>query len=199
MAAAVDNLDKMRGPYQDARASGQDHIAALAWAVKTGLRDDPETATEIVAFLIGDMDAQFGKGSGDALGNLLIDGLEKGYALEVFLAEAPSLPVPFPQPRNIAELAEDYATDTKWSYAYRRALDEYPEIGPFMRRTVVETIVEMASIARTTVGQKVKIEQAEKTIAMLGRKARRYPDDVRAVNQAIWCDALVAELKPLRK
>lgn len=57
--------------------------------------------------------------------------------------------------------------------------------------------IAIASRAATRFGRRVKIEQAEKVISLLGNKARAHPGDEAAVN--LWCDALVAALRPLRK
>jgi hypothetical protein len=200
VAMILDNLDRFAKPYADSRAEGHDHVYALTSAIGETLReDDPDAARVIFAFLRGDMDAKFGTDAGDQVGTLLIDNLENHYAMEVFLSEAPQPDDSMKQIRNIADFAEAVCTDTRNTYAYRRALDGFPTVAQSLLTAVVEQIVDMASTARTRTGRKVKIEQAEKTIALLGRKARGVPGDVRAVNQTIWCDALVATLKPLRK
>jgi hypothetical protein len=83
----------------------------------------------------------------------------------------------------------------------RRALDEHPVVARNIVEGARKDILAVASRALTTTGRKVKVEQAEKVVSLLANKARQYiyTGEVAAVNQVLWCDALVASLGPHRK
>lgn len=196
VVVVLENMGPIADAYLETRVEAEP-LAAMLKAIERVLPNDQ--CTEVFAFLRGEVDEQFGEGEGSALVQTIVDQVESQYTLQVILSEAPAGHTT-PQPTSdIVDLAEWVAGNPHKTFAYRRALDEHPILARSLVDGAVEDILAIASRARTKIGRKVKTEQAEKVIRMLGNKARAHTGDLAAANQAIWCEALVATLKPLRK
>jgi hypothetical protein len=153
---------------------------------------------EVCAFMAGELDGVYGAGEGFEFLTMTLDHLERGYVRQAPLVAAMTgRGHTTPKPKTLVELAEWLATDTSLTYGYRAALDA--QDGAFigiLLGGVENDIVRAASGALTKTGRKIKIEQAAKVFQLLGYKARKVPRDLNAANQATWCAAVAAILKP---
>jgi hypothetical protein len=99
---------------------------------------------------------------------------------------------------DIVELAQDLATDMPLISLYVDAIERDDEAATAYVDHAVGAILDGSQkAARTSMGRKVKIEQAEKVFMLLARKGRG--GGLLATQQVLWCDAVTGRLKPLRK
>lgn len=193
VARVSDNFGPITDAYIEARTE-QDPYASMLSALEIVLPSDGYP--EVHAFFRGEGE-RFEDGEESPADNL-VEKLEEMYVMEVIFSEAPEgRDTPKPT-HDIADLAEWLAGDPNAAYTYRRGLAEFPTLARARLDDAVADILAIADSARTKTGRKVKIEQAERVFSLMGKKALRY-DGEEATSQAVWCDALAATLKPLRK
>jgi hypothetical protein len=188
----MENIDDLTTVYRLSRSSGREDSLVLTLASVIATLPAEQSA-EVLGFMArGAQGADFTR--------QIVDQLETQWPVRAMLSD----PLPgdeIAQPMDdVVGLAEWLGVNLDRAFAYQRALSQYPPIaGVLLNLAVADIIVAAQRTARTRMGQRVKIEQAEKTFALLARKARRVVGDPAAAAQAVWCNALVATLKPVRK
>jgi hypothetical protein len=100
---------------------------------------------------------------------------------------------------DMVELARDLATDMPLISLYVDAIEggDAKAAAGYVDHAVGAILDGSQKAARTKMGRKVKIEQAEKVFMLLARKGRG--GGLLERQQVLWCDAVAGRLKPLRK
>lgn len=188
VAAVMPHLGEIGDKYPTYRRT-QAPDAAIRSAIVAVMGNGPDVA-EVLAFLRGDLDGQFGAGSGAKLGAMLLDQMAKEAELDQ--EEAAFLDRERRRERmDVVDLAESLATDRMITLLFREAFEERNEQKrDGLLDDVAGQIGHRAGQARTRTGRAVKMKQARAVVELLERKAHAAPGNAAAEDQFLWCVAL---------
>jgi hypothetical protein len=187
IAIVLRSIASMFEPYWAARPS-MDPPAAMRAAMKAAL--SPDDLATVLGCLDGDSDALF-PDVGPDLAMKTQKVLEDSWVNVTIMSQAPAEHRAKPS-GHIVDLAEWMATNPQLAFMYYKGRQEEATLAERTLTDAIRDLVEAANAqARTRTGRKVKLEQAQVVVQLLGDKSRAVPNNKDAAAQTYWCDSLL--------
>jgi hypothetical protein len=181
-------MSEMVEPYRRARANNRPLDSLFAAITEAVPEQDVSDAR---AFALGELDDQYGIGSGYRT----TAGLLVYLAVMSETSETVEMRLSRWQTMNVVDVAEEIATDPFLVDLFLWALHNHmDEDAANMASQMVVVLMNNASTARTKTGQEIKVDQALKVLNLLAKKANQSGTE----HQEMWCRAISGTLSKHR-
>lgn len=181
-------MSEMVEPYRRARANNRP-LDSLFAAITEAVPE--QDASDARAFALGELDDQYGIGSGYRT----TAGLLVYLAVMSETSETVEMRLSRWQTMNVVDVAEEIATDPFLVDLFLWSLHNHmDEDAAKMASQMVVVLMNNASTARTKTGQEIKVDQALKVLNLLAKKANQSGTE----HQEMWCRAISGTLSKHR-